>query len=1338
MEPHGTYKDEPKDDKPKDDKPKDDKPKDDKPKDDGDLSDVLTPGGGSLSKDDIKKAKDQVGNWFNNLKDWAQGVGDLAKLVPSGIEAVPTSANALQQYLNNNDPKHPDYRKNDPRSDNYEGPYEPPTDAKWKNEVGQQIKNSIPGWSDMEERAKNSPDGKTQLTNHEITAISNSMKPPYGEGDMRFHTLLNSLPVTGSEYSDDIPGDDAITTFTLDKDGNIDIVTNYRFSDRDDVSSGGPLMKMYVQKYMDIDKGDEGVFPFYDKDGQYDNRTQVGTTHDINMRLRLNINGGNSSTWGARATDVKKFKNSMSNFSLGSMMNSYYPQGKILKESRGLRKVKFVMEDVAAAPAPTTPTNQTTTQQPTESKQTADALAKEYIEKNGPDKTKELIDKTDEYLSAHGAGAEEPPHAQSDVDKETMQQEVESEIDNNDELDPTKKHDNKAALAQAHRINAQIDADWNIEKDLGAVKTDNNLKIALSIASNRIITHHYPPNLINDFVQHLDTNAFLGGGWNQLACPIVDDELGYADDNIYIENGIIKDNTSDTHQQIHHPSLAHQTFFGGVGEGMSQIVIPKDGGVPYLIFKDYNYHNLRSQDPGEIPGGGEPGFGNWYSETMIKIMSGGAHSIGFLTDLFGSFGTSLINPPKSIGPGWPEGIHGSTYTEFRRNLDELPENLQNMIMSHPLYWTDGRYGELFADEQATEDEFVRSYKAIRSLPNGKNLVTNLQDEVYNKPEYSKFRSLWDTYESEWEDRETNEKEIEKLKRQLYYDFNSKYWGGYTDQDPDSPTFNQWIETPEKHFKFYDLSRQEQFELVGVSYPDFVKAEKALGLTSDGERANWRQMLDGVQGLTGLAGKTVEAGDKLREIEKEFFAEFPESRNGGIFRTNNKAEAARWTKMHNKHQSAMTAYMKAWDEWDAAADPVYDTLNSVSDKYHQEYKPNEEAEYAKKKDEFEKQIEKLQNDWEVRENELYGQMEPFYKQMFQEQIKLFHSTYFDKKFDLPSESWEPGSAEPSAYEHDKYEPQGEKINPATGTSATDAAMLAGRRRRRRGLQVASYKPKGRRLQESDLNLSRRQVRMLREIKKPVSSFELLPQKLSKYKPNFKGKYSPQNTPDKTASKESDALVMAGNQKGQTWRTQDKYWSGYETQERMNIIQDRVGHGDLAWQMIVDEARQKNGWKNREIQEQLNQIAHDKGMKEQVPDYESPFGYVIHEQGASTEEELDTVMKDPLVKKVAKRLRTQIDYKDKPSRKGFPDEPPAKQQDGWHPEYGKKYKYDKLDPQSAEAMPPTGNPEIDANVEKAKPKKPRWKHINTESKVDPKVKWEESVDWRQELKEVTKDT
>ena len=38
-------------------------------------------------------------------------------------------------------------------------------------------------------------------------------------------------------------------------------------------------------------------------------------------------------------------------------------------------------------------------------------------------------------------------------------------------------------------------------------------------------------------------------------------------------------------------------------------------------------------------------------------------------------------------------------------------------------------------------------------------------------------------------------------------------------------------------------------------------------------------------------------------------------------------------------------------------------------------------------------------------------------------------------------------------------------------------------------------------------------------------------------------------------------------------------------------------------------------------------------------------------------------------------------------------------GMHPKYGKKYKHDKLDPHSAEFMPPTGDPVIDANIKKA---------------------------------------
>lgn len=236
---------------------------------------------------------------------------------------------------------------------------------------------------------------------------------------------------------------------------------------------------------------------------------------------------------------------------------------------------------------------------------------------------------------------------------------------------------------------------------------------------------------------------------------------------------------------------------------------------------------------------------------------------------------------------------------------------------------------------------------------------------------------------------------------------------------------------------------------------------------------------------------------------------------------------------------------------------------------------------------------------------------------------------------------------------------------------------------------SYEPCGKVLSESS-------KKILREIKKPV----VVPEAPKKYKMNFAGKYSPQNTPDKTASKISDDLVASGNARGQRWRVEDKYWQGYETTERMNIIYDRVGHGDQYWEEIINENKRKNAWKTKEMQEHLNILAHEKAMKEENPNYESPF----YKQFIDEQETLNAD-KDPLFKKVATRLKKEIDYPDKPAKKGVPNEPPPEMINGYHPNYGKrKDYYKKLDPQSAEAMPLTGDAETDAQIKVAR-KKPK---------------------------------
>ena len=283
-----------------------------------------------------------------------------------------------------------------------------------------------------------------------------------------------------------------------------------------------------------------------------------------------------------------------------------------------------------------------------------------------------------------------------------------------------------------------------------------------------------------------------------------------------------------------------------------------------------------------------------------------------------------------------------------------------------------------------------------------------------------------------------------------------------------------------------------------------------------------------------------------------------------------------------------------------------------------------------------------------------------------------------------------------------------VNPSTGTNPTDAAILAGRRRRKKTALAASYQPGrseitgyvSKNLQESDLNFTKRQKRLIREIKNEYK----VPEPPKKYKMNFKGKFTPQNTPDKTASKESDGLAAVANMRGQKWSQDDKYWAGYETTETMNVVYDKVGHGEQAWNRMIEGARQKNGWKNREIIEQLNIIAHEKASRKVNPDYQSPW--VIQEaspEQIEKEKNFDKVNKVKQIIGNTKRGDVKPEYPDEPAVELAPN--------GYHPNYGKKYKHDKLDPDSAEAMPTTGNPEIDANVKKASDVKRKARKLKT---------------------------
>ncbi len=112
--------------------------------------------------------------------------------------------------------------------------------------------------------------------------------------------------------------------------------------------------------------------------------------------------------------------------------------------------------------------------------------------------------------------------------------------------------------------------------------------------------------------------------------------------------------------------------------------------------------------------------------------------------------------------------------------------------------------------------------------------------------------------------------------------------------------------------------------------------------------------------------------------------------------------------------------------------------------------------------------------------------------------------------------------------------------------------------------------------------------------------------------------------------------------------------------------------------------EDGKKFSMLQSKLNEMLEEEKMKDAFD------SYIPEEEQGEREKNFDKVTK--LKSIVGKIKRGDIGPE-------YPNEPPPELVNGWHPKLGKKYKHDKLDPQSAEAMPDTGDPEIDANIKKA---------------------------------------
>lgn len=239
-----------------------------------------------------------------------------------------------------------------------------------------------------------------------------------------------------------------------------------------------------------------------------------------------------------------------------------------------------------------------------------------------------------------------------------------------------------------------------------------------------------------------------------------------------------------------------------------------------------------------------------------------------------------------------------------------------------------------------------------------------------------------------------------------------------------------------------------------------------------------------------------------------------------------------------------------------------------------------------------------------------------------------------------------------------------------------------------------------------NHNHKRKKMFREIKSGVVLPEEKKEKLQGYRPKFKGAL---NEYDKLMQKAENPASFKQMDET-TWTKQDKYFNARLSQERKNEVLDHLGTGDHFWEILTETGRKRGEKglkekygdftlvrKEQMVGDTLLFLVDENGKKETILQSEYSDRIARQHEEHLWEQETLNAPNDPLIKRVRSKLANQIDYPDKPSRMGYPDGPTPQQVAGWHPEYGKRAAYyNGLDPQSADAMPATGDPETDQKV------------------------------------------
>jgi len=319
------------------------------------------------------------------------------------------------------------------------------------------------------------------------------------------------------------------------------------------------------------------------------------------------------------------------------------------------------------------------------------------------------------------------------------------------------------------------------------------------------------------------------------------------------------------------------------------------------------------------------------------------------------------------------------------------------------------------------------------------------------------------------------------------------------------------------------------------------------------------------------------------------------------------------------------------------------------------------------------------------------------------------------------AWEPGDPWPS-----KGGPLDGPQGPDPNRPWVPEAPKA-KRKSKKTTMVAHHEPKGRVITESAFTQRKRKI--LREVKKPYNMPEV-PTK-------FKVKPKVRVVGDGLMKNKSVPPQFKSTSDNRMWRKSEYSENIRASQEKKNQVLELIGEGDHQWNYMLNNERwrtsqqmeklygnhdylydyyyggknhkvlrkenlekdfllfleDEDGVKSNILQSELNDLLAYEKDNEDFKDH-----YLYETEQNEREKNFDRVNK---IKKVVSQSTKKRDIAPE-----YPKDPPPEMINGWHPKLadGKDIanRYNKLDPQSAEAMPKTGNPHIDAKVEKAKNK------------------------------------